>query len=507
MVNLYLQILKEPKIIGTMLSILIITSLYWLFFLNNKIPHQMQEILQATSISSVILLALLYILSARLAARHEIELVVLKKLLFGVIQEEDRIDKNMSKVITRQKSLYTKLKNQQVQSKMVLDHIMDSVICINNKGLIQSFNTSAEEIFGYSKNEVIGKNISMLMSGEHKQKHNLYIKNHVKGKKSHVIGAEREIMAKRKDGSTFPIEIEINEVHTKNRSYFVGLIRNVTERIKSEEKLRKYTDRLEWAHFEMNQARNEAERANRAKSLFLANMSHEIRTPLNGVLGMTELLLNTELDNKQEKYAHKIYRSGETLMEIINDILDFSKIEAGKMQLENVSFNLKNIIKECIEICDIKAKQRNVKVSINYAKDAALRVKGDPARVRQIILNLIANAVKFTKDGKVEVNVKNIKTTKSHTTLNISIKDTGIGISDEQKAKIFDKFAQADDSTTRKFGGTGLGLAICKQLIELMNGKIGVVSKPGDGSEFWFEIKFALDNKKEAKNEENNREV
>jgi two-component system sensor histidine kinase/response regulator len=267
-------------------------------------------------------------------------------------------------------------------------------------------------------------------------------------------------------------------------------LKNIEERKRNEESTAKYTDRLEWAHFEVQKARIEEERASHAKSQFLANMSHEIRTPLNGIVGMTELLLNTDLNEKQKRYASQIYTSSEHLLEIINDILDFSKIEAGEMHLESIPFDLKELVQNSKMF--FPATDKNVKLKTKYQSDIPKNILGDPVKIRQIITNLIGNAIKFTKKGSVELDVSANEITEKDVKLLFKVKDTGIGIAEDKINSIFEKFVQADISTTRKFGGTGLGLAISKQLVELMNGKIGLESKLGEGSLFWFEITLPL---------------
>jgi two-component system, sensor histidine kinase and response regulator len=258
------------------------------------------------------------------------------------------------------------------------------------------------------------------------------------------------------------------------------------------EALRRANRMLEEEIVERRRAEDAAQAANRAKSQFLANMSHEIRTPMNGILGMTDLALDTQLDAEQRDYLNTAKESAEGLLTLINDILDFSKIEAGKLDLETVAFSLKDSLAQTIKALAQRARQKGLDLSLHVDPQVFDPVRGDPARLRQILVNLVGNAIKFTSSGGVVVSVQRESQDDEHTTLHFIVRDTGIGIPLERQKEIFAAFTQADNSMTRKYGGTGLGLTICRRLTEMLGGRIWVESEPGKGSAFHFTARFGL---------------
>jgi two-component system sensor histidine kinase/response regulator len=283
-----------------------------------------------------------------------------------------------------------------------------------------------------------------------------------------------ETVHRRKNGSLYSVEIHLQLSSLQTKPVFVAIVLDITKRKEIEGQLTK--------------SKEEAEAANITKSQFLAKMSHEIRTPMNGIIGMTELLLDTTLTDEQREYASMVSDSADSLLTLINDILDFSKIEAGKLEIENIDFDLRIAIERTLSLFTIMTKKKKLEFSCFVDPKVPSRLQGDPGRLRQVLINLVSNAIKFTNKGDVAVNVNLIEETDSQATVRFEVRDTGVGIPNARMDLLFKSFSQLDASTTRKYGGTGLGLAISKQICELMGGQIGVESEEGKGSKFWFTV-------------------
>src|SRR5580700_10980056 len=309
----------------------------------------------------------------------------------------------------------------------------------------------------------------------------------------HVRSAQEKV---RKTGAVevveFPIADRVGQQTYEMRllplhwDEWIAIVRNITTRKSNERRLTDVAQELEQKNQELETALAAAREATRTKSRFLANMSHEIRTPINGVLGMADFLLGTELNPEQREYAEALQRSAGSLTSLINDILDFSCIEAGTVHLDRVVFSLPTAIEQAAAEFAVVARDKGLEFVSSIAPSVPDAVVGDPARLRQVLANLLGNALKFTERGSIGITAELMNQTRDELKLRFTVRDTGIGIPADDRERLFETFTQADDSNTRKYGGTGLGLAISKQLVELLGGQIGVESEPGAGSRFWF---------------------
>ncbi len=360
--------------------------------------------------------------------------------------------------------------------RVITEGSVDAFLEIEADGRITGWNAAADRIFGWQRTDIeqrrIGQVFMMEEGAEGKSFDDL-----LKNPAEFATGRRLEVRALRRDGQSFPAEMTISMFNHRSRRLFAAFVHDVSQR--------------KLAERERELAKQAAESANRAKSEFLANMSHEIRTPMNGVISMTELLLETTLDVAQRDYAESIRDSGSSLLTIINDILDFSKVEAGKLELEYIDLDLRDTVEDVARLLSLQAHAKGLEMTAQIDPRLPDLVRGDAGRVRQILMNLCGNAVKFTQRGEVALELKVLEHDGEQTLVRCEVRDTGIGIPADRISVLFDAFTQVDASTTRRFGGTGLGLSIVKRLVKLMGGHCGVTSTDGEGSTFWFTARFA----------------
>ncbi|MDD2741491.1 MAG: response regulator [Rhodocyclaceae bacterium] len=392
---------------------------------------------------------------------------------------QDRVEDNIESLSRRVAQLVSESeagRRALVNQKFALDqHAIVSIT--DTQGIIVYANDRFCEISGYTREELIGKNHRIIKSGIHPAA--LY--SDMWGTITLGHAWHGEVCNRAKDGSFYWVNASIVPLQGADGEpeQYIGIRTDITDRKKIEA--------------EMQQAKEVAEAASRAKSDFLANMSHEIRTPMNGIIGMTDLALDTALTEEQREFMGIVKSSAESLLTIINDILDFSKIEAGKLLIEEISFDLHRVIAETLKTMALRAHEKQIELLFEILPNVPRHVLGDPSRLRQVLVNLVGNAIKFTSAGEIAVKVELTAINGQTPIVQFSVRDTGVGIAIDKQLAIFDAFTQEDSSTTRRFGGTGLGLSISRRLVELMQGKIWLASTPGAGSTFFFSLALKVD--------------
>ncbi|MBV2135136.1 response regulator [Pseudomonas sp. MAP12] len=359
----------------------------------------------------------------------------------------------------------------------IIESAPDGILVVDEKNLIVLANPKVDSLFGYAPGELIGRQLITLIPSDF---HDLYAELRTRALKDGEYLPLMRQQGIHKGGGRLPIEVSLSPLPVlgSNPATLCIMIRDSSERDQAER--------------ELQMARIQAEKAAQAKSDFLANMSHEVRTPMNSIVGMTHLALQTRLDAQQHDYLRQIECASEQLRALIDDILDFSRIEAGQLLLEHEPFNLQDLLDSVSQRFKEKARTKGLRFTCTVAAELPPRLLGDAAKVGQILANYVDNAIKFTPQGEVEISVRGRRTGGSEFNLEVMVRDTGIGLTEDQQGALFDSFYQADASSTRKFGGTGLGLAIAKKLAELMGGTVGVESQHGSGSTFWLSIPLGI---------------
>lgn len=354
--------------------------------------------------------------------------------------------------------------------QLLSQHANDIIMFSNIDGMVIEANSAALMSYGYNREEILDKSIFELVKPDNRSP------VRTQPYKNNAEGVYYEALARRKDGSTFSVEVSLQSAEIGNSKVLLSIQRDITERKQVQK--------------ELERAREYAEAASLAKSEFLANMSHEIRTPLNGMLGMIDLTLLTDLTKEQKEDLFIAKSCASTLLNLINDILDFSRIEAKKLTLENISFDFVELMEQTIKPHNIKAQEKGLRLKYQLDPRIPQVINGDPNRLKQVINNLLGNAIKFTDAGEINILTNLKSSTEEYVELEFQISDTGMGIDYRDIERIFDTFSQADNSITRRYGGSGLGLAISRQLVEMMGGNIWVVSEKGQGSTFCFTVKL-----------------
>ena len=382
--------------------------------------------------------------------------------------------------ISERKRMEQQVHRNEAVNNAIVKASLDSLITIDRDGLIVEFSPVAERTFGYTRQEVLGRAIAdVIIPPTLRMKHVEGLKRYLATGKGPVLRQRIEVTALRRSGEEFPVELAVSPIEVAGEVLFTAFIRDISEQ--------------KAAELQLLDAKRQAEVASEAKSRFLAHMSHEIRSPLNAVLGSVGLLMETPLDDKQHLYAHTAENSGKALLGLINDVLDFSKIEAGQLQLDHIKFNLRDLVAGVGEAVAYRAHDKGaLEIVSTLGCGIPAQLMGDPGRLRQILLNFMDNAVKFTERGAVVLRVSAIDRESEQPRLLFEVEDTGIGIGEAAQQRLFSEFSQVDNSDSTRYGGTGLGLAICRQLVELMGGRIGLDSEPGRGSRFWFDVPIEI---------------
>lgn len=392
------------------------------------------------------------------------------------------IANTLSSVIAR-KEVEEQIIESEEKFRSITSTALDAIAMLDDAGNVVLWNKAAEKIFGYTSEEIIGNNFQkLLLTDTFSSSDERMLQTFFKTGRSPIIGKTNNLDMIRKDGIEVPTELSVSGVQMNGRWFLIGIIRDISVQIEVNKAI--------------TLAKEVAENASRSKSQFLANISHEIRTPLNGVIGMTELTLTTPLNDTQRDYIDSVQYSAYSLLDIINDILDFSKIEAGKLHIESIPFDLISTVEKTVDMLAVKAQEKKLELICDIDYSIPESLIGDSLRIRQILINLIGNAIKFTNKGEVIISVKMEKTIKECMFLRFTVKDSGIGIPAKKQKLIFESFSQADSTTTREYGGTGLGLTISKCLTELMGGSIHVESAVGKGSSFNFILPLKINSEK-----------
>ncbi|TVO51889.1 response regulator [Denitromonas halophila] len=395
----------------------------------------------------------------------------------GALDETQALSEALLHAAERVRQAQDRLAASHARMRAITDAALDSIITIDAAGCVIDFNPAAENCFGYRREDTLGHPIAELIIPPHlREAHNRGMAHYLATGDGPVLSRQIEVLAMRKDGDTFPADMAIVPIDLNGAPAFTAYLRDISGRKQSEQAL------LE--------AKSLAETANQAKSDFLANMSHEIRTPMNAIIGMTDLALETRLDDEQREYLTLSRDAADSLLSIVNDLLDYSKIAVGRLDFERIGFGLRDCIALSHRTLKDAAERKHLSFTYHVAPTVPDHLVGDPHRLRQVLINLIGNALKFTETGHITIHVGLTESTADSTELKFSVEDSGIGIAKDKQQLIFDAFSQADTSSTRRFGGTGLGLTICSQLIDSMQGKLWVDSEPGKGSTFHFTARF-----------------